>query len=91
VRLIFKREKPKLFEIANFLMSTQSADAERVCKAHKFAHESPEPPEQQDCHQLILLRQSSAHQSKKIQDEKDQIALVLIRWAEKTLFEASKI
>jgi hypothetical protein len=39
-RVIFKTEEPKLYVIARHLLvvSTQSADVERVCKAHKVVH-----------------------------------------------------
>jgi hypothetical protein len=75
-RLIFKKEKPRLYEIARRLlvMSTQSADVERVCKAHKVVHTKVRNRlNNKTVHQLLYCY-VNLRLIKKIQDEKDQIA-----------------
>jgi hypothetical protein len=75
-RLIFKKEMPLLYEIARRLlvMSTQSADVERVCKAHKVVHTKVRNRlNNKTVHQLLYCY-VNLRLIKKIQDEKDQIA-----------------
>jgi hypothetical protein len=75
-RLIFKKEKPLLFEIARRLlvMSTQSADVERVCKAHKVVHTKVRNRlTNKTVHQLLYCY-VNLRLVKKIQDKEEQIA-----------------
>jgi hypothetical protein len=72
-RLIFSTEMPKLYQIARRLlvMSTQSADVERVCKAHKVVHTKVRNRLKNNVVHEILHCYVSLRLLKKIQDEKN--------------------
>jgi hypothetical protein len=72
-RLIFSSEMPKLYQVAHRLlvMSTQSADVERVYKAHKVVHTKVRNRiKNKNVHQLLYCY-VNLRLLKRIQDEKD--------------------
>jgi hypothetical protein len=75
-RLIFSTEMPKLYGIARRLlvMSTESVDVERVCKAHKVVHTKVRNRLNNKTHHELLYCYVNLRLIKKIQDEKDKKA-----------------